>query len=111
MTKSITKRKTIGKSSPSPFKKEVTTLLTRSVTRSAKPYSTFTRPITKKTKSSLQLKKASKLKKGETKATKPYPISSRKKTSTSLEVCLLMDCTGSMGSWIERSKNTLKGII
>ena len=22
-----------------------------------------------------------------------------------------MDCTGSMGSWIERSKNTLKGII
>ena len=28
-----------------------------------------------------------------------------------LELCLLLDCTGSMGSWIERSKTTLKEII
>ena len=28
-----------------------------------------------------------------------------------LELCLLLDCTGSMASWIERSKNTLKEII
>ncbi len=28
-----------------------------------------------------------------------------------LEVCLLLDCTGSMSSWIQRSKDTLKGII
>jgi len=26
-------------------------------------------------------------------------------------LCLLLDCTGSMSSWIERSKNTLKEII
>ena len=26
-------------------------------------------------------------------------------------MCLLMDCTSSMSSWIERSKNTLKQII
>ena len=29
----------------------------------------------------------------------------------SLDVLLLLDCTASMGSWIERSKDTLKGII
>jgi len=28
-----------------------------------------------------------------------------------LELCLLLDCTGSMGSWIQRSKDTLKQII
>ena len=28
-----------------------------------------------------------------------------------LELCLLLDCTASMSSWIERSKNTLKEII
>lgn len=28
-----------------------------------------------------------------------------------LDLCLLLDCTGSMASWIERSKNTLKEII
>ena len=28
-----------------------------------------------------------------------------------LDFCLLLDCTGSMDSWIERSKNTLKEII
>lgn len=28
-----------------------------------------------------------------------------------LELCLLLDCTGSMASWIQRSKDTLKEII
>ena len=28
-----------------------------------------------------------------------------------LEVCLLLDCTGSMGSWIDRSKDTLAQIL
>ena len=28
-----------------------------------------------------------------------------------LELCLILDCTGSMASWIERSKNTLREII
>jgi len=28
-----------------------------------------------------------------------------------LDVCLMLDCTGSMASWIERSKNTLADII
>ena len=28
-----------------------------------------------------------------------------------LDLCLLMDCTGSMSSWIERSKSQLKAII
>lgn len=28
-----------------------------------------------------------------------------------LELCLLLDCTGSMASWIQRSKDTLKSII
>jgi len=44
------------------------------------------------------------------------PTLSRKSSKTAgnsniLELCLLLDCTGSMGSWIERSKNTLKEII
>ena len=32
-------------------------------------------------------------------------------SSSILELCLLLDCTGSMGSWIARSKDTLKEII
>ncbi len=41
---------------------------------------------------------------------------SKKDTNTSddkksLEMCLLCDCTGSMASWIQRSKETLSGII
>jgi len=34
-----------------------------------------------------------------------------KGNSDILELCLLLDCTGSMGSWIQRSKDTLKQII
>ena len=37
--------------------------------------------------------------------------SSTKGNSNILELCLLLDCTGSMGSWIQRSKDTLKEII
>ena len=32
-------------------------------------------------------------------------------TSKKLDLCLLLDCTGSMGPWIQRSKDTLKTII
>jgi hypothetical protein len=33
------------------------------------------------------------------------------KTDRVLDLCLLLDCTGSMASWIKRSKDTLKEII
>lgn len=33
------------------------------------------------------------------------------KGSQSLDLCLILDCTASMGSWIERSKDTLHQII
>ena len=33
------------------------------------------------------------------------------KKSDVLEVCLMLDCTGSMMSWIQRSKDQLAGII
>ncbi len=33
------------------------------------------------------------------------------KASKTLDLCLLLDCTGSMGAWIQRSKDTLKVII
>jgi hypothetical protein len=32
-------------------------------------------------------------------------------TSKKLDLCLLLDCTGSMGAWIQRSKDTLCTII
>ena len=66
MTKRIQIRKTITKSTQSPLKKDITTRSTRSVTRSAKPYSTYTRTITKKTKTSPPVKKAYKSNKSET---------------------------------------------
>ena len=41
------------------------------------------------------------------------PVLTRTKSGSNLilDLCLLMDCTGSMGSWIELSKVTLKEII
>jgi len=36
---------------------------------------------------------------------------SASKASKILDLCLLLDCTRSMNSWIERSKDTLKQII
>lgn len=41
------------------------------------------------------------------KAVKPVVAADEK----SLDMCLLLDCTSSMASWIERSKETLKNII
>ena len=43
--------------------------------------------------------------KPKTAATKP------KQGAKILDLCLVLDCTASMGSWIERSKDTLKTII
>jgi hypothetical protein len=54
------------------------------------------------------------------KATKKEPVApvkapalsrSASKSSKILDLCLLLDCTGSMSSWIQRSKDTLKEII
>ena len=41
------------------------------------------------------------------------PVLTRTKSGSNLilDLCLLMDCTASMSSWIERSKVTLKEII
>jgi hypothetical protein len=54
-------------------------------------------------------------KKVNAKSNRPEPKkTSRAPTSVqakSLEVCLLLDCTASMSSWIQRSKDTLAGII
>ncbi len=54
------------------------------------------------------------LKKSTSKKTEvPEPAAKKgaKSSTKKLDLCLLMDCTGSMASWIERSKNTLKEII
>ena len=68
------------------------------------------------------IKKATpKVKKSTTKAEKdnakkskvPAKVAGKSDTSASkkLDLCLLLDCTGSMGPWIQRSKDTLKTII
>lgn len=49
-------------------------------------------------------------------AAKKAPVPPKRTASTregekTLDLCLILDCTASMGSWIERSKNTLKQII
>ena len=50
-------------------------------------------------------------------AAKKQPVAPKKATTTTLkatkilDLCLVLDCTASMGSWIERSKDTLKTII
>ena len=50
------------------------------------------------------------------KAVKKQPVAPKKTAKSregqkSLDLCLILDCTSSMGAWIERSKNTLKEII
>ena len=50
------------------------------------------------------------------KNTKKAPVAPKKKaiekkSSKILDLCLVLDCTASMGMWIERSKDTLKQII
>ena len=42
---------------------------------------------------------------------KPKTAPTKTKGSKILDLCLVLDCTASMGSWIERSKATLKTII
>jgi hypothetical protein len=64
------------------------------------------------TKKATQVKKETvpaKVTAGVTKQTKA--ANKTKGNSNILELCLLLDCTGSMGSWIQRSKDTLKQII
>ena len=39
------------------------------------------------------------------------PVDASKATTQSLDMCLLLDCTASMQTWIERSKDTLHKII
>ena len=74
-------------------------------------------------------KRSAKAKPDEKTAAPPSPKLSRKSSVTpvapklsrkssvnndskkALDLCLLMDCTGSMSSWIERSKSQLKAII
>jgi hypothetical protein len=63
-------------------------------------------------------KKAPVVKKVNAKSNKPVPKKTERSTTAkentsakTLEVCLLLDETGSMASWIQRSKETLKGII
>ena len=36
---------------------------------------------------------------------------SKASNDKTLDLCLILDCTGSMGSWIERAKDTLKTIV
>lgn len=50
------------------------------------------------------------------KVAKKEPVAPKKTAKSrtqekSLDLCLILDCTASMGSWIERSKDTLKQII
>ena len=52
-------------------------------------------------------------------AVKKQPVAPKKTAMTredragakTLDLCLVLDCTGSMGSWIKRSKETLSQII
>ena len=74
---------------------------------------------TKKVTVTKAMKKAPVVKKVNAKSNKPEPKKKERSTTASekttqaktLEVCLLLDETGSMSSWIQRSKETLKGII
>jgi hypothetical protein len=70
------------------------------------------KPINKKAKSPAKTKAAPAKKPAVAKkvAAKPSKNSSAP-SDKSLDLALLLDCTASMGSWIERSKKTLKEII
>ena len=61
-----------------------------------------------------QAKVAPKIEKKERKPVKKdtkKPLASDVVSSKKLDLCLLLDCTASMGSWIQRSKDTLCTII
>jgi hypothetical protein len=63
--------------------------------------------------------KSAPAKKAPTKAIKKQPITAPKKAATKaakgvkqlLEIGLLLDCTSSMGTWIDRAKTTLQKIV
>lgn len=60
-------------------------------------------------KSDTKLKKGAISAKVEAKVTRKTKVAEKTiGNSNILELCLLLDCTGSMGSWIQRSKDTLK---
>ena len=58
-------------------------------------------------------KKAPKIEKKERKPAKnaKKAVADATDVSKKLDLCLLLDCTASMGSWIQRSKDTLCTII
>ena len=77
----------------------------------------ISKPVTKTTKAATKAtpKKAPVVKKVNAKSNKAAPKKTERSTTTKenkcLEVCLLLDETASMMSWIDRSKETIKGII
>lgn len=93
----MTKRTAAKKATPAPTKKTITKAKATKVTKVTK--------ATKATKLGLIKVKPTKA------AVKPKQAKESKSEAKSLEVCLLLDTTSSMSSWIERSKNTLKEII
>ncbi len=76
--------------------------VTKTITKAPKKVAAKAEPVLEKAKAIVAKAKAEK------KTKKITPTSDGKK---SLEMCLLCDCTGSMSSWIQRSKDTLAGII
>ena len=65
---------------------------------------------------STAVKAASAAKSVAAKAVKKQPVAPKKTAKSregekSLDLCLILDCTSSMGAWIERSKDTLHEII
>ena len=74
-----------------------------------------TKAAPKTEKTITKLKKSTSVdKKPTTKKQPEAPKKAATKTPQSskvLDLCLVLDCTASMGSWIERSKDTLKTII
>lgn len=106
MTKKTTSSapKTTTKAPRKAIAKEPKTSVDTSTTNSA---TTAKKPVTKK---------ATKKEAVAPKLTKKESLARKVSTGSSgspkiLELCLLLDCTGSMGSWIQRSKDTLKEII
>lgn len=81
---------------------KATPKVAKAIAKAPKKVAAKAEPVPEKAKAIVAKAKAEK------KTKKIAPTSDGKKT---LEMCLLCDCTGSMASWIERSKDTLAGII
>lgn len=83
--------------------KKPVALKVKTVVKKAAIAKTVKKPVAAKSKA-----KATSAKKNIKKA----PVAPKKKVTNkvikkTLELCLILDCTGSMGSWIQRSKDTL----